>query len=219
MISEGLLTISVFYFCLPITIGILAWALSGINWQALAERRGLQHVFFASILLCLPLWLLSAGVLPGLHFHLLGLTTLTLLMGWRLALLAGFILQLLLCLLGKLWWAAMPYQFLLAVAVPVLFSFLIWWLVARYMPHNPFVYILLAGFVNAGLAQALSSTVQSLALWGLDIYTWDVIWHNFLSYLPMMMFPEGTVNGMFITALVVFHSRWLSTFDADSYFK
>ena len=29
------------------------------------------------------------------------------------------------------------------------------------------------------------------------------------------MFPEGVVNGMFITGMVVFHSRWLSTFDDE----
>jgi len=33
------------------------------------------------------------------------------------------------------------------------------------------------------------------------------------------MFPEGVVNGMFITGMVVYHSRWLSTFDEDSYFN
>src|SRR5690554_3884782 len=74
-------------------------------------------------------------------------------------------------------------------------------------------------FVNAGIAQALSVIVQSIAFWGMGVYPWETIWYSFLSYLPMMMFPEGTVNGMFITAMVVFHNRWLSTFDANSYFK
>lgn len=219
MIKEGLLSLTVFYVSLPLMLGLLGWALYGVNWQVLASNRAAQHVFYGSVLLCLPFWLLSAGILPGLHFHLLGMTALTLVMGWRLALLVGFIVQIILCVLGKLWWAAVPYQFLLAVALPVFSSIGVCWLVARTLPHNPFVYILLAAFVNAGIAQALSVIAQSIAFWGMGVYQWETIWYSFLSYLPMMMFPEGTVNGMFITAMVVFHNRWLSTFDANSYFK
>ena len=58
-----------------------------------------------------------------------------------------------------------------------------------------------------------------VSLWQLDVYTLDKVWHNYLRYLPLMMFPEGVINGMFITGMVVFNSRWLSTFDEDSYFN
>src|SRR5690554_7016992 len=93
MIKEGLLSLTVFYVSLPLMLGLLGWALYGVNWQVLASNRTAQHVFYGSVLLCLPFWLLSAGILPGLHFHLLGMTALTLVMGWRLALLVGFIVQ------------------------------------------------------------------------------------------------------------------------------
>lgn len=198
---------------------VLALALTGINWQAIREHRGTQHFFLGSIVALTLLWSLNAGILPGLHFHLLGLTAITLLMGWRLALLAGLGVQLLLVVMGKLWWGAIAYQFLLAVAVPVLFSYAFWLLVYKRLPHNPFVYILVAGFLNAGLTQAIADIVQSVALWAQDIYSFAKIWHDYLRYLPMMMFPEGVVNGMFITGMVVFHSRWLSTFDENSYFN
>ena len=219
MYPAGLLSELALWLALPLALLILVTAVRGINWTALRQRRGAQHFFFGSVVVIALLWSLHAGIRPGLNFHLLGLTSVTLLMGWRLALLAGALAQLLLMLTGKLWWAALPYQFLLSVAVPVLCSYAFWSLVWQRMPHNPFVYILVAGFLNAALAQGITDLAQGLSLWAQGIYSLKIIWHDFLRYLPLMMFPEGVVNGMFITGMVVFHSRWLSTFDDDSYFR
>lgn len=219
MMPAGLLAAPVLWLAALLMLVTLLLAAHGVNWAVLRAQRGTQHFFFGTVLVLTLLWSLHAGVLPGLHFHLLGLTAATLLMGWRLALLAGAGVQVLLALMGKLWWGAVPYQFVLVVAVPVLCSYGFWGLVYRRLPHNPFVYILVAGFLNAGLAHAVADVAQTLALWLQGLYTPERLWHDYLRYLPMMMFPEGVVNGMFITGMVVFHSRWLSTFDDDSYFR
>lgn len=219
IIPAELLPLSSLWLAVIPSVIALVVALLGINWQAMRDHRGTHHFFLGSIVALTLLWSLNAGILPGLHFHLLALTSITLLMGWRLALLAGFCVQLLLVIMGKLWWGAVAYQFVLAVMVPVLFTYAFWLLVYKRLPHNPFVYILVAGFLNAGLTQAITDIVQSVAIWIQDIYPFSKIWHDYLRYLPMMMFPEGVVNGMFITGMVVFHSRWLSTFDENSYFN
>lgn len=202
-----------------ISTALLLFAGGTYRWTAMRDNRSLQHFFAGAIVALGILWNMQAGIIAGLSFHVMGVTALTLLMGWRLALVAIFAVQILLILTGKLDWRALGYAYLLCAALPVLFSYGFYRLVYTRLMHNPFVYILVAGFINAGITHAFSDLIQGGALWALGVHTADLIWHDYLNYLPMMMFPEGVVNGMFITGMVVFHSRWLSTFDEDSYFN
>ncbi|WP_315982595.1 hypothetical protein [Aliamphritea spongicola] len=42
--------------------------------------------------------------------------------------------------------------------------------------------------------------------------------HNeYIQYLPLIMFPEGLLNGIIMTAMMVFHPDWIRTFDAKAY--
>ena len=202
-----------------IAVPLLAWVGSKIHWHALQARKRVQHVFFIFVLVVSGAWHMDAGILPGLHFHLLGMTAATLLMGWRLALMAGLLVQLVLVASGKLWWTAWAMQWLTSVFLPVLSSYWGWRVVQRYFPKNPFVYIILGCFLNAMVAQIVANGAQVTVLWWFDVYSAEQMWDNYLYLLPLMLFPEGVINGMFITAMVVFHSKWLSTFDAQSYFK
>lgn len=219
MISESLFPTHSLWWAAVLAAPILLWAVLGVPWQRLQEHKRAQHVFFLFVLVVAGAWHLDAGILPGLHFHLLGMTAATLLMGWRLALVAGLFIQCVLVASGKLWWAALPMQWLTSVAVPVFASYGGWWLVNRYFPKNPFVYLILGCFFNAVAAQVLANLAQVFALWWCDVYSVEKMWENYLYLLPLMLFPEGVINGMFITAMVVFHSRWVSTFDEQSYFS
>lgn len=199
-----------------IAMGGAAWS---TNWSALLANRSAQHFFFGSSVIMAAFWLMKAGVLPGLNFHILALTAVTLMMGWRLTILAASLAQSGLAAFGALEWSMLGYQILIGCVLPILFSFWFYCLVYKRLVHNPFVYILVAGFLNAGFTHAFSDIVHCASYWLLGVYTLDAIWHDYLRYLPMMMFPEGVVNGMFIAGMVAFHSRWLSTFDEDSYFQ
>lgn len=201
-----------------IALAILIPAMLTYQWSALRQHRGAQHFFYGSVVVLSVLWNMQAGILPGLSFHVMAITAVTLMMGWRLALLSTLLMQTVLVLTGKIWWGSLGYSYLLSCVLPVLFSYGFYKLVYSRLSHNPFVYILVAGFLNAGLTHAFSDILQSAALWQLNIHSFNAIWHDYLRYLPMMMFPEGVINGMFITGMVVFHSRWMSTFDEDSYF-
>lgn len=217
--DAGLLPMWALLLAALLSLAALIPALLTYHWQALRTHRGAQHFFAGSVVALAVLWNMQAGILPGLSFHLMGITALMLLMGWRLALLSTFLVQLLLVASGKLWWGALGYSYLLSSVLPILFSYVFYLLVYTRLTHNPFVYILVAGFLNAGFTHAFSDLIQGFSLWGLGIYPLDLIWHDYLRYLPMMMFPEGVVNGMFISGMVAFHTRWLSTFDEDSYFN
>jgi len=64
------------------------------------------------------------------------------------------------------------------------------------------VYIFLAGFFNGAIAIACVAIITSLMLGGLEVYTWDAVYENYFMYLPLMLFPEGFVNGMFIAGII-----------------
>lgn len=36
-------------------------------------------------------------------------------------------------------------------------------------------------------------------------------------FLPLIMFPEGLLNGIIMTGMMVFHPDWIRTFDARHY--
>lgn len=202
-----------------VALGATGWALLTYNWRALLDCRPAQHLFFGSIVVISLFWHMRAGVLPGLEFHILALTASTLMMGWRLALLAAALAQLVLVFTGRLMVADLGMVVALQVSLPVAFTYGFYLLVYRRLVHNPFVYILVAGFLNAGFTHAFSDLVTSGFYWLGGLYDGGRLWYDYLRYLPLMMFPEGVVNGMFISGMVVFHTRWLSTFDEDSYFN
>ncbi|PIE43930.1 MAG: hypothetical protein CSA50_02960 [Gammaproteobacteria bacterium] len=198
---------------------VLIIAARRINWPSLLQHHAAQHLFLGSAVAVAILWSIRAGILPGMYFHILGYTSLMLMMSWPLALMAAALAQCLILIGGKTVWVEVGYQYLFFSVLPILFSYGFYLMVYRRLTHNPFVYILVAGFLNAGFTHAFSDIINSFMMWQLDIYPVQSIWHDYLRYLPLMMFPEGVVNGMFITGMVVFHSRWMSTFDEDSYFS
>lgn len=43
-------------------------------------------------------------------------------------------------------------------------------------------------------------------------YSWQVIMDSYLGILPLLLFPEGLLNGMLITVLVIFRPEWMRTY-------
>lgn len=201
-----------------LSLFILIWTAMKYSWSVLVENRTAQHLFFGSILIITLFWKMEAGVLPGLSFHIIGFTAITLMMGWKLALVAAAWVQVSLVLIGHHDWQMLGYHYLIQSVLPIVFTYGFYWLVYRRLAHNPFIYILVAGFLNAGFTHAFSDILQGASLFITGLYQLEDIWHNYWRYLPLMMFPEGVVNGMFISGMVAFHTRWLSTFDEESYF-
>ena len=61
------------------------------DWRAIAQVPVRQHLLYASLLFPVLLWMISVRHIEGLLLHFAGLTTVTLLVGWRFALLIGAI--------------------------------------------------------------------------------------------------------------------------------
>lgn len=196
---------------------VLILAIRQAPWGRLRSGRD-QHVFLGSVVGLLLLWSLEAGIAPGLGFHFLGATVVTLMFGWSLAVIALSLASLATALMaGGL--EALSVNALLLGVLPVTVSYGIWRLVSGYLPHHVFVYIFLCAFVAAILAAG--SAVLALA--GLLLAAeaapaWRVT-DEYLPFLPLYLFPEGVLNGMLTTVFVGLRPQWLATFDDESYLK
>lgn len=79
----GLVITGLFY------LAILLLALWRLPWGVLARERNIQHLLFGAAVVLMLMWTLRAGISPGLSIHFMGMTTLTLMFGWDLAICAG----------------------------------------------------------------------------------------------------------------------------------
>lgn len=193
---------------------LAAWKLDWRTWLADKSR---QHLSFGAAISLVPLWMLQAGVKEGLEVHFLGLTTVALMLGWRMGLLMGSLSLLLITLFGFEPWPDFGANLLLGVIVPLSFSYGVFLLTYSYLYRHLFVYIFVAGFFNA----ALTIAVKTLAFSGFMVwshqYNWQTVLDNYLSVLPLLLFPEALLNGMAITVLVVFKPAWMCTYRDRDY--
>ena len=83
---------------------------------------------------------------------------------------------------------------------------LIWRLVEAKLLKNFFVYLFVCGFFGAGVAAAVSGLSTGGVLWLDGVYSWSKITHEYVQYLPLIMFPEGLMNGIIMTGMLVFLS-------------
>lgn len=217
-IDPALISTPLLYGLLILWLSITAYAAISVRWAVLREYPYTVHIFFA---VCLGLTLLAimrTGVKPGLSIHLLGLTASTLLMGWRLSLLAGAVAQCLLVIAGYEAVVALGVNGLCQVMIPVAVSYGFSRLIQRFLPHNPFIFTLGAGFFGGCFALAAALWSSALLMLALGIYDWHTLWHKYLMFSFVAVYPEGFVNGVFITSMVAFYPRLISAFDPQNYF-
>lgn len=219
MLSASLLTTTQTVLCLLVYGGALLWGMLRVSWVELVADSRRQHLFFGSVFALSVLWLLRREFDNGLTFHFMGLTVVTLMLDWPLALLAGALAQVVLVMLGLDDIAAMGANGLLRILVPVLITVAISRMLERTRPTNLFLYIFVSGFFAASLA-AVCTMVMGMGLlaWSGQLSPPSTLL-ELLGYMIMVMFPEGFINGMSVAALVVFHPEWVDTFDTDRYLQ
>lgn len=219
MLSINLLTGTQIIFSLLLYGGALLWALARVSWVELVADSRRQHLFFGSIFGLFVLWLLRKEFDNGLTFHFLGLTVVTLVLDWPLALVAGALAQFALVLLGFDEVGALGVNGLLRILIPVLVTVLMSRMLERFKPTNLFLYIFISGFFAAALAAVCTMlTGMGLLAWSGHLAPPSSV-VELIGYVIMVMFPEGFINGMGVAALVVFHPEWVETFDTDRYLQ
>jgi uncharacterized membrane protein len=198
---------------------LLLWAVWRAPWLELISDLRRQHLLFGTVLGLFLLWLVRRDFDSGLSVHFIGMTAVTLLLDWPLALLAGVAAQFGLLAIGRQDLAALGMNGLLLVALPVFVTQVCAVLVERAQPRNLFVYIFFCGFFPAALA-ALLSVLGGMAVLWLDglllVPTWLT---DSSAYLLLVIFPEAFINGTVVSALVVFYPDWLETFNRSRYLQ
>ncbi|NLS11329.1 hypothetical protein HGP28_00325 [Vibrio sp. SM6] len=175
------------------------------------------HVTVLIIGLIFALWQMNAGLRNGLAIHFLGLTTLSLMYGWRVAYL------LTLPIFVALWWTGdltlnqVPGAILLSGLFPIGLSYAIFALSYHKLPKHLFVFIFVAGFFNAALTGSLHILAKGFYEYALGIHDWYLLAHQYFSLIPLLAFPEGLLNGMALTLLCVLKPDWLRCFSDHDY--
>jgi uncharacterized membrane protein len=199
-------------------VAVLAWAALAAPWQALKHDHRHVHTLGGSLLLLVILHSLSLGVTEGLVLHLLGVTTVTLLLGLRFTLLVGAAAVVISLVLSGHPVASAPLGWWLSVVAPALVTrWWVGWLRQRRSRH-PFVYIMGAGFFG-GILAALVTAVAGLAtLAAIGQAQWVEAALANWPVIVLIAFPEGFINGTLVTAFVVLAPDTLKHFDSDYYF-
>ncbi|HCP53315.1 MAG: hypothetical protein CMK72_18150 [Pseudomonadaceae bacterium] len=186
-------------------------------WLQLISDTRRQHLLFGTAFAVFLLWLVRRDFDSGLSYHFLGMTVVTLLLDWPLAMLVGFAAQLGMLALGRQDLPALGMNGLLLVLVPVLVTELCALRVERAQPKNLFVYIFFCGFFPAALGTLLSILLGLGVLWVDGLFPMPPWLEDFIGYLWLVIFPEAFINGMLVTGLVVFYPDWLETFNRSRY--
>lgn len=215
--SEGLLSSGWYWMSALVYLVALLFAVRAAPWQVIANNRVLQHMLFGATVLLLVLWSMRAGISPGLGIHFLGLTVMTLVFGWDLAVLASTVVLLGMVLIGKESWDSLFVQGVCYVLLPVATTYAIYWFVENRMAKNFFVFLFIGGFIGAGIATAVGGLATSAVLVLDGVYDFNKVYMEYIRYLPLIMFPEGLLNGIFLTGMMVFHPDWVRYFDAHRY--
>jgi uncharacterized membrane protein len=200
-------------------VPLLIWAVARTRWVELFADSRRQHLLFGTVFALFALWLVQRDFDTGVSYHFIGMTAVTLLLDWPLALVGGFIAQVGLVMLGRQDLEAMGVNGLLFIGLPVLVTEVCAIAVERAQPKNLFVYIFCSGFFAAALA-ALLCLLAGLGLLWLDGRFVMPEWlEDFIGYLWLIIFPEAFINGMVVSALVVFCPEWLETFNRTRYLQ
>ena len=178
-----------------------------------------QHLVFGSAASLFVLWLFRAGIFEGLDVHFLGLSVLTLLLGFRYAVLSSTLALLGTTLVGFVTWESFGVNGLVGNILPIGITYLFYTLSFHRIPRQLFVYIFVCAFFPAALSIALKTAAMGMFYYTQDMYTWDVIFDNYILLIPLLVFPEALLNGMAITLLVIYQPSWVYTFHDKFYLE
>lgn len=177
------------------------------------QRPEILHVFLGSCVGLLLMWHITTTPFPGLNYHYIGATLLTLMFGWQLALLAFSLVFIGMMINGSSDWQSLPLNILVMGLVPILVSHVIYRLVDGKLPNHFFIYVFLNAFFGAGIALVAMIGVASGILILGEVYSFTQLTHDYYPFIPLMVFPEGFITGMLISIMVAMTPNWVSTFD------
>lgn len=206
------------WLALALYVVALAIALRYAPWRRLYRAR-LTHVFFGATVALLFLWHLDAQVQPGLNYHLLGLTAVTLVFGWSLAVVAASLALLGVHINQGLGWEGFALNALLSGVLPITLTWVLLLLIRHFLPKQFFVYVLVNAFLTAGLVGVAMGYMAAWLLVATGAYSFGELRESVLPFFPLMFLPEAMLNGWVMVLLVAFRPEWVYSFSDEQYLK
>ncbi len=196
----------------------LVAALRMAPWSRFRDSEQL-HVFLGTLVVLLLLWHLQVNVRPGLSYHLLGLTAVTLMFGWSLAVVAASLALGGVCINTGAGWDGFIVNAMVAGVVPVTLTQIMLVLIRWYLPKQFFVYVLVNGFLTAGFVGVVCGYLVTWMLVLSGVYSFGELDQTLLPFFPLMFLPEAFLNGWAMVVLVVFRPHWVYSFSDEQYLK
>lgn len=188
-------------------LGLLASIVKHTDFGQLKKPK-YQHILFGACAAVCLLWVFRTGIYDGLNVHFLWLSALTLTLGFRWAMLAGAVALSGTTLLGMDTLAMFGVNGLLAVSLPVALTYGIYSLSFHRLPRHVFVYIFVCAFFSGALALTTKMGLMGGYFMVEGFHDWDTIRDNYLILIPLLLLPEGMLNGMTMTLLVIYQPSW-----------
>ena len=205
------------YFSIFLSSATLLFALLTAPWKALLKVQQRQHLFFAAIIVLVILWSIKITWVKGFFLHPMGITAVTIIFGWRLAIILGALVILAFELLHYRSWDTMPVDFIFTVIVPATITYAMVHLIHSWRSRNLFLFLLGAGFIGAmlGFLTDLGIIVLLAAMLDQQLFL-SRLAHEF-PIVIMLLNVEGFLNGAVVTALSVFAPHLVKSFDDVKY--
>jgi uncharacterized membrane protein len=194
------------------------WAVRTAPWSRLKDASRL-NLWLGACVLLMAVWSIKTGIKPGLNFHLLGATALTLMFGPQLAMIGLAIVLVAVTLAGMSGWQEFGWNALCMGVLPVAVSHGIYWLADRKLPNHLFVYIFINAFLGGALAMTAAGLGGTLLLRLSGVYPAAYLYHEYLPYFILMAWSEAVTTGMAMTMMVVYQPQWVCTFDDKRYLR
>lgn len=206
-----------FYFFNIIYVCLLLYTVYRSPWHVLKANVGLQHLCFGATVLLAVIWNIRADVASGISIHFMAMTALTLVLGWDLAIVCASVALVITALATNSYWQNFTANAVLTVIIPVAIAQMFVYFATYKLTKNFFVYLFFCGFFCAGLTAMVVGLAVSATLWINDVYPWLQIKQDIMTIIVLTIFPEGLLNGILMTAIMVFYPDWIRSFNAKQY--
>jgi uncharacterized membrane protein len=215
-LNPDLLSPVMLWLAWALAVPIVAFALAASGLGRLREDRVGLHLFAGSVVVLIMLWTRRAHVGDGPGLHVLGVTTVTLLLGPARAVLATLAAEVVVGFMAGTP-TAIAASWLVVGLVPLLITESVRRLVWRRFPRDPFVFLFGCAFFGSALA-LIATYVVGFALIG-GVSEPGGIWTGAIPSLPafllMVSFSEGFINGTVVTMVLVMRPAWLIGYSRD----
>lgn len=202
---------------LVVYLSALAFIVRKTDFKQLITDKPFQHKLFGAITCVFVLWLFRVSIYDGLIMHFLWLTSLTLVLGLRWAVIAASVVLLGSTIIGNDMWAMFGVNAILGLLLPIGVTYLIYMISFHRISRQVFVYIFLCAFFPGAISMALKMLSMSGYFYVEGLYTWDVIEYNYAQMTLLMIFPEAFFNGMTMTCLIIYKPELVYTFEDKFY--